>query len=116
MSDQPSRLELLHFARRVVMQQATAAVRQLDGWIAEEERREAERRCGEEMRPPPPEWLIQYGLNRHNIDAVHTGDCWTVAKSGRCQPTSRAQVVEALRHGVPACVHCRPDTALGLLD
>ncbi|MFH8764674.1 DUF6233 domain-containing protein [Streptomyces althioticus] len=25
-------------------------------------------------------------------------------------------MVEALRHGVPACVHCRPDTALGLLD
>ncbi|MFK4147686.1 hypothetical protein [Streptomyces sp. NPDC004065] len=41
MSDQPSRLELLRFARRVVVQQATAAVRQLDGWIADEERREA---------------------------------------------------------------------------
>ncbi|MFD8520926.1 DUF6233 domain-containing protein [Streptomyces capillispiralis] len=116
MSDQPSRLELLRFARRVVVQQATAAVRQLDGWIADEERREAERRRGEEMRPPPPDWLLQYGLNRKNVDAVHAGDCWAATKSGRCRPASREQVVEALRHGVPACMHCRPDTALGLLD
>ncbi|MEW2183241.1 DUF6233 domain-containing protein [Streptomyces cellulosae] len=116
MSDQPSRLELLRFARRVVVQQATAAVRQLDGWIADEERREAERRRGVEMRPSPPEWLLQYGLNRRNVDAVHAGDCWAAAKSGRCRPASRERVVEALRHGVVACVHCRPDTALGLLD
>ncbi|MFI0503220.1 hypothetical protein ACH3WN_10175 [Streptomyces albogriseolus] len=61
MSDQPSRLELVRFARRVVVQQATAAARQLDGWIADEERREAEWRRGEEMLPPPPEWLLQYG-------------------------------------------------------
>ncbi|MFD8354916.1 hypothetical protein ACFV1X_39110 [Streptomyces coelicoflavus] len=58
---EPSRLELLHFTRRVVMQQATAALRQIDRWIAAEERREAERRLGEEKRPPPPAWLLQYG-------------------------------------------------------
>ncbi|MEV5666293.1 DUF6233 domain-containing protein [Streptomyces flaveolus] len=89
---------------------------QLDGWIAEEERREAERRRGEELRPPPPEWLLQAGLNRANTDAVHAGDCWAAAKSGRCRPVSREQAQEALRHGIPACVHCRPDTALGLLE
>ncbi|MDI9836239.1 DUF6233 domain-containing protein [Streptomyces sp. KAU_LT] len=116
MSDEPSRLELLRFARRVVVQQATAALRQLDGWIEVEERREAERRRGEEMRPAPPDWLLQHGLNRRNVDAVHVGDCWAAAKSGRCQPASREQAVEALRAGVQACVHCRPDTALGLLD
>jgi hypothetical protein len=112
----PSRLELLHFARRVVVQQATAALQQIDGWIASEERREAERRHGEEMRPPPAEWLVQYGLNRKNVDALHTGDCWAAAKSGRCRPVSREQAVEALRHGVPGCVHCRPDTELGVLE
>ncbi|MFF5191480.1 hypothetical protein [Streptomyces anthocyanicus] len=32
---EPSRLELLHFTRRVVMQQATAALRQIDRWIAD---------------------------------------------------------------------------------
>ncbi|WP_331739890.1 hypothetical protein OG613_44770 (plasmid) [Streptomyces sp. NBC_00015] len=38
MSDAPPRLELLHFARRVV-QQATASLAELDGWIADAERR-----------------------------------------------------------------------------
>ncbi|MFI2434710.1 DUF6233 domain-containing protein [Streptomyces sp. NPDC018693] len=113
---EPSRLELLRFTRRVVVQQATAALRQIDGWIAAEERREAERLRGEEMRPPRPEWLVQHGLNRRNVDSVHSGDCWAAAQSGRCRPVSREQAVEALRHGVPACVHCRPDTALGVLD
>ncbi|MGW3148897.1 DUF6233 domain-containing protein [Streptomyces sp. NPDC001177] len=112
----PSRLQLLHFARRVVVQQATAALAQLDTWIAAEERREAERRRGEQMRPAPPEWLIQYGLNKQNVDAVHTGDCWAAAKSGRCRPATRQQALDALRRQVPACIHCRPDTALGLLD
>ncbi|MEU8729389.1 DUF6233 domain-containing protein [Streptomyces tendae] len=113
---EPSRLELLHFTRRVVMQQATAALRQIDGWIAEEERREAERRRREEDRPPHPEWLVQHGLNPKNIDAVHTGDCWTVEGSDRCRPVSRDQAVEAIRHQVPACTFCRPDTVLGLLE
>ncbi|QIP74727.1 DUF6233 domain-containing protein [Streptomyces sp. VN1] len=116
MSDQPSRLDLLHFARRVVVQQATAALHQIDGWIADEERRETERQQAAERRPPPPAWLIQYGLNRANLDAVHTGDCWAAAKSGRCRPVSREQALDALRQHVTPCVHCRPDTELGLLD
>lgn len=116
MNDEPSRLQLLRFARRVVVQQATAALAQIDGWIAVEERREAERRRGVEMRPAPPDWLIQYGLNRTNVDAVHTGDCWAAAKSGQCRPATRQQALDALRQQVPPCIHCRPDTALGILD
>ncbi|MGW2557394.1 DUF6233 domain-containing protein [Streptomyces sp. NPDC001635] len=38
------------------------------------------------------------------------------AKSSRCVGVSRAQAVDALRQQVPACTHCRPDTALGVLD
>ncbi len=114
MSDTPSRLELLHFARRVVVQQATAALAQLDGWIADEERRAAERRRGEEARPASPEWLIERGLSRNNVVAVHRGDCWDAGK--RHVPVTRAQAVEALRQQIPACTKCRPDTALGLLE
>ncbi|MBU6531771.1 DUF6233 domain-containing protein [Streptomyces sp. NPDC048405] len=113
---EPSRLELLRFTRRVVEQQAGAALRQIDGWIATEERREAERRRHTEGGAPPPEWLLQHGLNPKNIDAVHTGDCWTVEGSERCRPVSREQAMEAIRHQVPACTFCRPDTALGLLE
>ncbi|WP_445282668.1 DUF6233 domain-containing protein [Streptomyces sp. DSM 118148] len=65
------------------------------------------------IRKPPQPW---HGLNRTNVDAVHTGECWTAAKSGRCRPATRQQVVEALRQQVPTCVHYRPDTALGILD
>ncbi|MDX3345952.1 DUF6233 domain-containing protein [Streptomyces sp. ME02-6987-2C] len=115
MSD-PSRLDLLRFTRRVVEQQAGAALRQIDGWIAAEERREAERHRREEASPPRPEWLLQHGLNPRNIDAVHTGDCWTAEGSDRCRPVSRDQAVEAIRHQVPACTFCRPDTALGMLE
>ncbi|MFD7439637.1 DUF6233 domain-containing protein [Streptomyces sp. NPDC059861] len=91
-------------------------LRLLDRWIADEERREAERRRGEERRPAPPDWLVQYCLNHTNLDAVHTGDWWAAAQSGPCRPATRQQALDALRQEVPACIHCRPDTALGILD
>ncbi|MGV9246912.1 DUF6233 domain-containing protein [Streptomyces sp. NPDC003710] len=112
----PSRLELLRFARRVVVQQATAALAQLDRWITEEQRREAEHRRAQEMRRPPPEWLIERGLNKDNLVAVHVGDCWTVRKSSRCIGVSRVQALDALRRQVPACPHCRADSALGFME
>ncbi|MET9444126.1 DUF6233 domain-containing protein [Streptomyces sp. NPDC006610] len=116
MNDEPSRLQLLHFARRVVVQQATAALAQIDHWIAAGKRRETERRRGEDMSPPPAEWRLQHGLNKRNADSVHRGDCWAATNSGRCRPVSRDQAMQALRHQVPTCIHCRPDTALGILD
>ncbi|WP_086729655.1 DUF6233 domain-containing protein [Streptomyces carpinensis] len=108
----PSRLELLQFARRVVVQQATAALAQIDGWIAQEQRREAGRRRGAEMRPPPPD---EIGLSKNNFVAVHTGDCWDPGK--RRRPVTRAEALDALtRRRVQACSKCRPDTALGVLE
>ncbi|MEV6938681.1 DUF6233 domain-containing protein [Streptomyces sp. NPDC051132] len=115
--EQPlSRLDALRFARRVVEEQAERQLALIDRWIANEEQRQAERRRGEEKRQEPAQWLIQYGLNRSNVDAVHTGDCWAAARSGRCRPATRQQVLDALLQQVPACVHCRPDTALGILE
>ncbi|MFC9280151.1 DUF6233 domain-containing protein [Streptomyces collinus] len=60
--------------------------------------------------------MIQHGLDRQNIGAVHTGGCRAAAKSGRCRPATREQALDALRRQVPACVHCRPDAALGVPD
>ncbi|MEV5149812.1 DUF6233 domain-containing protein [Streptomyces sp. NPDC052727] len=74
------------------------------------------RRCPPGGRRRGRAWLIQYGLNRMNVDFVHTGECWAAAKSGRCRPVSREQALDALRQSVPPCTHCRPDTELGLLD
>ncbi|MFE0383749.1 DUF6233 domain-containing protein [Streptomyces bungoensis] len=111
-----TRLDMLRFARRVVEQQAVRQLALIDRWIAEEEQREAERRAARARRARAPDWLIQYGLSRANVDAVHAGDCWAAKRSGRCRPVTREQAVEALRQQVPACPHCRPDTGLGVLD
>jgi hypothetical protein len=112
----PSKLDLLHFARRVVVQQATAAIAQIDAWIAQEEAREVRQQQADEMRPPPPEWVVERGLQKSNMVAVHLGDCWTVKKSTRCVGVTRDQAIDALRRQVPACTHCRPDTELGFLE
>lgn len=69
-----------------------------------------------QYQPPPPKCLTQHGLNRANVDTVHTDECWAAAKSGRCRPVTRQQALEELRQQVPACVHCRPGTVLGILD
>ncbi|MER6983557.1 DUF6233 domain-containing protein [Streptomyces carpinensis] len=99
----------------MVVQQATAALAQIDGWIAAEQRREAERRRGAEIRPPAPEWLVEVGLNKNNLVAVHTGDCWDPDK--RARPVTRAEALDALtRLQAQACSKCRPDTALGVLE
>ncbi|MGR6974968.1 DUF6233 domain-containing protein [Streptomyces cynarae] len=73
---------------------------------------DAVRRCA----TSPPEWLIQYGAQPHERRRSAHGECWATAESGRCRPATRQQVMDALRQQVPACVHCRPDTALGILD
>ncbi|MCC5480488.1 DUF6233 domain-containing protein [Streptomyces barringtoniae] len=114
MGEEISRLDALRFARRIVQQQITRELALIDKWIADEERRETERRQGDEQRPPTPEWLIQYGLNRANLDAVHVGDCWAAKKSGRCRPATRDQAIDALRRQVPPCAHCQPDSVLGV--
>ncbi|MFF9982360.1 DUF6233 domain-containing protein [Streptomyces erythrochromogenes] len=57
---------------------------------------EAQNRHGPAPAPPP-----------------HRG-CWDTGR--RCVPTAAEQVRRLLGEGVPACVHCRPGTALGVLD
>ncbi|MFG2715330.1 DUF6233 domain-containing protein [Streptomyces goshikiensis] len=34
----------------------------------------------------------------------------------RCTPAGADQIRTLLAQGVPACIHCRPDTALGVLE
>ncbi|MGW4227652.1 DUF6233 domain-containing protein [Streptomyces bauhiniae] len=115
MSDSPSELELLYFARRVVVQQATSALAQLDGWIAAAEQREAGRRRAQEARPAPPDWLLQSNSGGSRAAFVHTGDCRKAAGE-RWRPVTEQQAREALREQVPPCPLCRPETALGILD
>ncbi|MFF7098491.1 DUF6233 domain-containing protein [Streptomyces rubradiris] len=48
--------------------------------------------------------------------AAQQSDCWAAAKSGRCRPATRQQARDALLQHILACVHCRPDTALSILE
>ncbi|ANP52180.1 hypothetical protein J2Z21_009835 [Streptomyces griseochromogenes] len=84
-----TRLDMLRFARRVVEQQATRQLALIDRWIADEEQREAQRRAAGARKDRAAAWLIQYGLNRTNADAMHVGDCWAARKTGRCRVAGR---------------------------
>ncbi|MFJ9755569.1 DUF6233 domain-containing protein [Streptomyces sp. NPDC101149] len=64
----------------------------------------------------PADWLLERGLNKTNTVAVHVGKWWTVRKLSQCIGVSQVQALDALRQQVPACTHCRPDTALGVLE
>ncbi|MFB8101363.1 DUF6233 domain-containing protein [Streptomyces sp. NPDC056007] len=114
MNEEPSRLAMLRFARRVVEQQAEQQLAQLDRWIADEERRETERQAGEARRAAAePQWTI--GLTQDGRpEEVHAPDCRMAGQ--RRRPTVTVdQAREALGQGVAACTFCRPDTELGLL-
>lgn len=111
MSDiQASRLALLRFLERVQI----GDLERTRGWIAVEEKRLAAEAA--RLPPaPPPDWLIEHGIGVGRAPVrVHVGDCWDTRS--RCKPAARDAVRRALAEGAEACTHCRPDTALGVLD
>ncbi|MFD5002192.1 DUF6233 domain-containing protein [Streptomyces mutabilis] len=83
--------------------------------IARAEQREREQQYAAEHRPPPPDWLLELGLNRDSPPVqVHVGGCWNAGK--RSRGVARDDALRALAAGVRACSACRPDTELGFLD
>ncbi|MEU6299815.1 DUF6233 domain-containing protein [Streptomyces erythrochromogenes] len=65
--------------------------------------------------PDPPAWVIELGIGEGRPPvSVHAGDCWDRGK--RWRPLSAEEARRALSEGVKACIHCRPDTALGVID
>lgn len=82
--------------------------------LATAEEREA---LATSRRPPkePPAWLVERGIGSGRPPVrVHTGDCWDTGN--RCAPADPEQIRRLLAEGVAACIHCRPDTALGVLE
>ena len=89
-------------------------VKRIDEAIAAAEQREHERQQGEERRPPPPDWVLELGIGVGAPPSeVHAGHCYAIGR--RRKTISREQALAALGEGVRACVHCRPDTDLGVL-
>jgi hypothetical protein len=79
--------------------------------IATEEQRQAEVAARRPL-PPAPDWLIEQDLTGRPT-VLHAGDCHMKGKR------VRAATVDQARHALAdleACQHCRPDTALGVLD
>ncbi|MEV0114663.1 DUF6233 domain-containing protein [Streptomyces sp. NPDC050844] len=108
-----TRLDLLRFLERV-QERDLARTRK---WIADEERREAERIRGEQARPPAPNWFIELGIGQGSPVYVHEGHCGMAPQSPRLKGITREQAREALHHRqVPGCPHCRPDSLLGVLE
>ncbi|OKI37401.1 hypothetical protein A6A28_32490 [Streptomyces sp. CB03578] len=65
--------------------------------------------------PEPPAWLVERGIGVGRLPVrVHAGDCWDTRS--RCAPAGADQIRALLAQGIPACPHCRPDTALGVLE
>ncbi|MFD6880261.1 MULTISPECIES: DUF6233 domain-containing protein [unclassified Streptomyces] len=105
-----ARLDLLRFLERG---QVRDLERTRDGIAIEEQllAASAERRPA----PAPPAWLVEHGIGAGPPAVrVHTGDCWDTRT--RCKPTTADAARRALGEGIPTCPHCRPDTALGILD
>lgn len=106
-----SRLMQLRFLERVQLRDLERTRR----WIADEERRAAERQRGLQARPPAPDWLIEQSLSRHVAPVyVHVGGCHMAGK--RSKGVTRERALQALADRVDPCPHCRPDTALGFVD
>lgn len=102
---------MLRFLERV----QAADLERTRRWIAEEERRQAERQRGLEARPPVPDWVVEQALNRDALPvAVHVGGCRMAGK--RVRPVDRETALRARAAGVEACTHCQPDGELGFLD
>ncbi|MER5916319.1 DUF6233 domain-containing protein [Streptomyces sp. NPDC001982] len=59
--------------------------------------------------------MLELGLNGHSPPVyVHVGGCWNAGK--RSKGVGRGTALRSLAEGVMACPHCRPDTALGVVD
>ncbi|MFS4103733.1 DUF6233 domain-containing protein [Streptomyces sp. PD-S100-1] len=111
MNDSPPRLDMLRFLERVQV----ADLERTRRWIADEERRQAERQRGIDVRPPAPDWVLERGLNRDSPPvSVHVGGCHMAGK--RIKGIDRDTALRALAEGVQACGHCRPDSELGFVD
>ncbi|MFE6977232.1 DUF6233 domain-containing protein [Streptomyces sp. NPDC057682] len=81
--------------------------------IAAAEQREAERRQGEERRPPVPDWIVELGIGVGRPPSeVHAGHCYAAGKRRRAIDRDEARAL--LASGVRACTRCRPDTDLGM--
>lgn len=87
----------------------------IDRKIAALQRRQAEQERGRRNRPARPDWIVQLGIGAGRPPLqVHTGDCRMAGS--RHRPVGREEARRLLAGGLPACIHCRPDAQLEIID
>ena len=87
----------------------------IDNKISDIQRREAECKHGERIRPARPEWIVQLGVGTGRPPVqVHAGDCY--AAGNRRRTINRDEARRLLASGLPACPRCQPDIDLHILD
>ncbi|MFE6364318.1 DUF6233 domain-containing protein [Streptomyces sp. NPDC057806] len=87
----------------------------IDAKIAALRQRQTEEARGRPGRPAPPDWVVELGpgSSRQPVE-VHVGDCHMAGKRRRA--ISRDEARRLLATGLRACLHCQPDTQLGIID
>ncbi|WP_406303014.1 DUF6233 domain-containing protein [Streptomyces sp. NBC_00885] len=101
-------LELLRFLERVQLQQLDLTRR----WLQQEEDR-AHRAA--HVPPPPPDWLIEYGIGVGRLPCrVHVGTC--TMRGARSRPASREEALRALTEHVEPCTIVAPIESLACCD
>ncbi|MGW6898754.1 DUF6233 domain-containing protein [Streptomyces sp. NPDC054919] len=81
----------------------------IDEASAAAEQRERERQQDEERRPPAPDWIVQLSIVLVGARPSRS------TRAGATPAGKRQRVIAALADGIRACIHCRPDTELGVL-
>jgi len=83
----------------------------IDRKAADLRKRQAEEERGRTRRPPVPDWILELNRATGHPLAVHVGDCGMAGR--RKRPVGQDDARRLLTtDGVPACLICRPDTAL----
>ncbi|KAB1144702.1 hypothetical protein F7R91_20895 [Streptomyces luteolifulvus] len=109
--DLPPNLERLHTLRVW----HAMWLRRIDHKIALLQQRRAEEERGRVSRPQPPDWVVEIGIGADRPPVqVHADDCHMAG--ARRRPVSSDEARRLLTTGLSACIHCRPDTRLHLLD
>ncbi|MEU5242607.1 DUF6233 domain-containing protein [Streptomyces asoensis] len=109
--DLPPDLERLHTLR---VWHAMWLAR-IDAKIADVRKRQTETERGRARRPRPPEWTVELGIGAGRPPVqVHAGDCYAAGRRRRA--VDRDEARRLLADGLRACIHCRPDTRLNVID
>ncbi|MFF3313002.1 DUF6233 domain-containing protein [Streptomyces sp. NPDC002952] len=90
-------------------------LKRIDRKVAALRVREAERKRGEQARPPTPDFIVELSIGdgRPPVE-LHVGGCYAAGK--RRRPVDTEEARRLLAAGLRPCTHCEPHHQLGALE